>query len=63
MRYGRVTDIQDALSRVTHFEWCACGSLASLTDPLGRVTTWTRDLQGRVGDEDLSGQHADDLHL
>jgi len=44
----RVIDIQDALSRVTHFEWCGCGSLASITDPLGRPTFWNRDLQGRV---------------
>jgi YD repeat-containing protein len=44
----RVTDAQDALNRVTHFEWCSCGSLAGLTDPLGRLTTWARDVQGRV---------------
>ncbi len=43
-----MTDVQDALSRVTHFEWCSCGSLASITDPLGRMTSWFRDLQGRV---------------
>src|SRR5207245_1039412 len=44
----RVTEIQDSLSRITHFEWCGCGSLASITDPLGRVTTWMRDVEGRV---------------
>jgi RHS repeat-associated protein len=43
----RVTDIQDSLNRVTHLEWCNCGSLESLTDPMGKVTTWMRDLQGR----------------
>jgi RHS repeat-associated protein len=44
----RVTDVQDALGRLTHLEWCGCGSLESITDPMGRVTTWLRDLQGRV---------------
>jgi RHS repeat-associated protein len=44
----RVTDVQDALNRVIHLEWCSCGSLESITDPLGRVTRWERDLQGRV---------------
>jgi RHS repeat-associated protein len=44
----RVVAVQDALNRVTRFDWCSCGALGSLTDPLGRVTTWMRDLQGRV---------------
>lgn len=44
----RITDIQDALGRLTHLEWCACGSLESLTDPLNRTTTWIRDLRGRI---------------
>jgi RHS repeat-associated protein len=44
----RITDIQDALDRLTHFEWCGCGSLESITDALGRTTRWERDLQGRV---------------
>lgn len=44
----RVSDTIDALGRRTHFDWCGCGSLAAITDPLGRVTTWLRDLQGRV---------------
>ena len=43
----RVTDVQDAAGRNTHFEWCACGALESITDPLGRTTTWIRDLAGR----------------
>src|SRR5690242_19550838 len=28
--------------------WCTCGALNSITDPLGRTTSWVRDLQGRV---------------
>ena len=43
----RLTAVQDALGRVTRFGWCGCGSLESITDPLGRVTTWLRDLRGR----------------
>jgi len=37
----------DPLSRVTHFQWCSCGSLGSLTDPMGRTTEWHSDVQGR----------------
>ena len=40
--------MQDALNRVTRFDWCSCGALGSITDPMNRVTTWMRDLQGRV---------------
>ena len=43
----RVRDIRDSLNRVTHFEWCGCGSLESITDPMGKITTWTRDVEGR----------------
>jgi len=44
----RVTDVQDSLNRITHFDWCGCGGLAALTDPVGNVTSWLRDVQGRV---------------
>jgi RHS repeat-associated protein len=44
----RVSDTIDALGRRTHFDWCGCGSLSAITDPLGRVTTWVRDMEGRV---------------
>jgi RHS repeat-associated protein len=40
--------VQDRVNRVTHFGWCGCGSLESITDPLGHTTSWTRDLEGRV---------------
>lgn len=40
--------IQDALGRVAQFIWCSCGSLSEIIDPLKQVTTFTRDLQGRV---------------
>jgi RHS repeat-associated protein len=38
----------DPLSRVTQFQWCKCGDAKSLTDPMGRTTTWQHDVQGRV---------------
>ena len=44
----RVVAIQDALNRVTRFDWCSCGSLGGIIDPMGRLTSWVRDLQGRV---------------
>jgi RHS repeat-associated protein len=44
----QVVAISDALGRITALDWCSCGALSSLTDPLGRTTTWSRDLQGRA---------------
>ena len=37
----------DPLGRVTLFEWCRCGNIKSLTDPMGRTTTWLTDVQSR----------------
>ena len=39
---------QDPLGRATQYCWCSCGSLKSITDPAGNVTSWNHDLQGRV---------------
>ncbi len=38
----------DALGRITQFIWCNCGSISEIIDPLKNITTFTRDLQGRV---------------
>jgi YD repeat-containing protein len=38
----------DPLNRATLFQWCKCGALKSLTDPMGRTTRWRHDIQGRV---------------
>src|SRR5690606_5267314 len=32
----------------TKYEWCSCGSMSKLTDPRGKITSWTRDTLGRV---------------
>jgi RHS repeat-associated protein len=37
----------DPLNRVTLFDWCRCGSIKSLTDAMGRTTSWFTDVQGR----------------
>ena len=44
----QLTAFEDALGRITSFERCSCGALESITDPLGRTTTFLRDLQKRV---------------
>jgi RHS repeat-associated protein len=38
----------DPLNRVSLFQWCSCGDLSSLTDPMGRTTAWHKDVQGRL---------------
>ncbi len=52
----QLTYVQDAAGRVTRFDWCTCGSLEQLTDPMGRITNWWRDLQGRVIGKQLHDQ-------
>ena len=44
----RPVTVGDPLGRVTRMSWCNCGGLRDLTDPAGNVTTWTRDVEGRV---------------
>ncbi len=44
----QVVSMTDALAQVTKFVWCTCGSLSRMVDSMGRVTTWTQDLQGRM---------------
>jgi RHS repeat-associated protein len=43
----------DPLNRVTRFEWCRCGNIKSLTDPMGRTTQWHTDVQGRVASKEF----------
>lgn len=44
----RANAVIDALGRVSQFIWCSCGSLSEIVDPMKNITTFTRDLQGRV---------------
>src|SRR5207248_10062955 len=44
----QMDSITDPLNRTTLFGWCTCGSLTSITDPRGKMTSFNRDLQSRV---------------
>jgi len=44
---GRVIQIKDPLNRIINQTWCACGSIKTLKDGNGNITTWNYDLQGR----------------
>ncbi len=51
---------QDPDGKITNYEWCSCGSLASIIDPEGHQTTWIHDVEGRLTDKiypDGSGPH------
>ncbi|WP_038164428.1 RHS repeat-associated core domain-containing protein [Verrucomicrobium sp. BvORR106] len=51
MRYNQHRQLimeLDPLLRLTQYDWCKCGSLSKLIDPMGKVTTWKQDSQGRV---------------
>jgi RHS repeat-associated protein len=43
-----LTNRTDALGRVTLYQWCSCGSIKSLVDPMGHTTLWHKDLQDRL---------------
>ena len=34
---SQLVAVEDALGRLTKFDWCGCGSLENIIDPLGRV--------------------------
>lgn len=44
----KIIKITDPLGRNTLFDWCMCGALNSITDGNSHVTTFVRDVQGRV---------------
>ena len=44
----RVSKRTDPLNLVTRFQWCKRGDTKSLTDPMGRTTTWSHDIEGRL---------------
>ena len=55
----QLTSVTDPLGRVTRFEWCRCGAPKSLIDPMGRKTSWLRDVQGRtIGKQYADGSQA-----
>jgi RHS repeat-associated protein len=52
----RLLVTQDALYRITVYDWCNCGSLEGITDPNQNTTSWVRDVQGRVTDKVYADQ-------
>lgn len=44
----RLTSVQNAMGDITRFQWCGCGELRAMIDPLGRMTQWHQDIQGRL---------------
>jgi RHS repeat-associated protein len=44
----QLTEIHEATNWVTRLDWCRCGDLGSITDPLGQVTRFSYDIQGRL---------------
>ncbi len=57
-REGRITQyefdgirqlrkITEATNWVTRLDYCKCGNIKSITDPMGRITRWSYDIQGR----------------
>ncbi len=55
-----VVATQDPLNRIILYDWCNCGSLESITDQNGNITSWIRDIQGRLTDKfypDRRGTH------
>src|ERR1017187_9526488 len=48
----------DPLGQTTLYDWCACGSVAGITDANGNVTTFNRDLQSRVTSRVLADSSA-----
>jgi RHS repeat-associated protein len=53
---GRVVQAIDPKGQSTLYQWCGCGSLNSIIDPLGQATTWVRDIQGRVEEKIYADQ-------
>jgi RHS repeat-associated protein len=43
----QLTRTTDPIGRTTLFDWCQCGNLKGITDPMGRRTSWVMDAEGR----------------
>lgn len=51
---GQMVMSTDPALRITLYQWCKCGALSKLTDPMGKVTFWKRDIVGKVTEKRLS---------
>ena len=45
---GHPLTVKDRLGQITHYNWCNCGGLESLTDARNQTTSWEYDVAGRV---------------
>lgn len=46
----------DPAGKISQYEWCSCGAMKKLIDPANRVTTWKRDILGRVTEKVMPDQ-------
>ncbi|MBA3831736.1 MAG: RHS repeat protein [Chthoniobacterales bacterium] len=44
----QMDSMTDPANRTTQYGWCMCGALETITDPKNQITTFNRDIQGRV---------------
>ncbi len=44
----QLTEIADTAGRRTLLDWCRCGGLKTIIDPLGKITRFSFDVQGRI---------------
>lgn len=44
----QLTEIADNAGRRTLLDWCRCGGLKTIVDPLGKITRFSFDVQGRM---------------
>jgi len=49
---------EDPDGRVTNFNYCICGALESMVDANGNMTSWVRDLEGRLTGKTYADQSA-----
>lgn len=55
----QVIGVEDPEYRFTGYEWCRCGDLRKIIDPLGHVTAWKHDAAGRVTSKSYADQRGD----
>jgi RHS repeat-associated protein len=46
--FRHLESLEDPLHHVTRFDYCGCGAMTGLVDPMGRRTSWNYDIQGRL---------------
>jgi RHS repeat-associated protein len=44
----QLTSVTDPAQRTIRYDYCGCGDLDQLIDPMDRITTWRHDIAGRI---------------